>query len=345
VTGTTATDYSENVPALLHLPRNVRHPEGVHELGAGSFEGWYVKVISADQRHRWAFIPGIFRGLDGNDEAFVQVLDGASGRSWYHRYPADQFEAATDRFDVRVGPNEFTEHTIAIDVPGVSGRLGIVDGFDPWPVNWTSPGVMGWYAWVPDMQCYHGVCSFGHDLTGSLTIEGESVDFTAGRGYVEKDWGQAFPAGYLWMHTNSFPDPSASLMASLALIPWRGRQFRGFICGLRESGRLHRFATYTGARTTHLSVDDEHVRWTVRSRSLPGWEPLQLRLTAERAAGGLLHAPIRTEMHRRVEETLNARVHVVLSRGDKVFFDQVGECAGLEVHGDTDTLLATGERR
>lgn len=333
------------VSSKLKIPRNVRHPEGVHPLGAGSFEGWYVKVVSSDHQHRWAFIPGIFRGLDGTDEAFVQVLDGATGRSWYHTYPASEFVAAADRFDVRVGPNEFTEHTISVQVPGVTGRLGILDGFDPWPVSWLSPGVMGWYAWVPDMQCYHGVCSFGHDLTGSLVIEGAEVDFTDGRGYVEKDWGEAFPAGYLWLHSNSFPTRSASLMASLALIPWRGRQFRGFICGLRVDDELYKFATYTGARTEHLSVDDEHVRWTVRGKALPGRTPTRLELTAERAAGGLLHAPIRTEMHRRVEETLNARVHVRLTRGEQVLFDETGECAGLEVHGDTDTLLSTDERR
>jgi hypothetical protein len=41
------------------------------------------------------------------------------------------------------------------------------------------------------------------------------------------------------------------------VIPWHRTQFRGFIVGLRMPGpdgrpTLHRFATYTGARTTQL---------------------------------------------------------------------------------------------
>jgi hypothetical protein len=133
-------------------------------------------------------------------------------------------------------------------------------------------------------------------------------------------------------------------MASVALIPWRGREFRGFIVGLRTDGRLHRFATYTGARSIDLRVDDSHVNWTLRSRRLPGAGPAwTLELRAARVAGGLLHAPIRTEMHKRVEETLDSSIEVRLSRGGQVVFEDIGDAAGLEVHGDTDRLLATAE--
>lgn len=331
------------VVALRPWFRGIVHPEAGHELGPGSFEGWYFKFVSSDLSQRWAVIPGIFRGLDGSDEAFVQVLDGSTGRSWYHRYPVDEFIAADDRFDVAVGPNRFTAAGARLDLPQLRGQLRIASALDPWPVRPWSPGVMGWYAWVPAMECYHGVVSFGHALAGELDVEGSRVDFAGARGYIEKDWGLAFPAGYLWLHSNTFADSDASLMASVALIPWRGREFRGFIVGLRTGGRLHRFATYTGARSTSLHVDDEHVRWTLQSPALPGRTRWALELRADRVAGGLLHAPIRTEMHRRVEETLDAEVDVTLRRGSEVVFHDVGRAAGLEVHGDVDRLLATSE--
>ncbi len=319
------------------------HPEGRHDLGPGSFEGWYVKFVSPDLSQRWAVIPGIFEGLEGNDEAFVQVLDGATGRSWYHRYPADEFSAASDRLDVRVGPNRFTDTKITLNCEQLTGELDITSRLDPWPVRPWSPGVMGWYAWVPAMECYHGVVSFGHAMAGTLRVEGTDVNFNGSRGYIEKDWGLAFPAGYLWAHSNTFQHQDASLMASVALIPWRGREFRGFIVGLRTGGKLYKFATYTGARSVQLRVDDSHVFWTLQSRSLPGMTPLRLEMKADRVAGGLLHAPIRTEMHRRVEETLDSKIAIRLSRGAEVLFDDVGLAAGLEVHGDTDRLLATSE--
>ena len=332
---------------LASFLRTLWHPEGGHNLGGGSFEGWYFKVVSRDLRHKWALIPGIFRGLAGDDEAFVQVLDGTTGRSWYHRFPAADFSAAPAGLDIAVGPNHFTRAGFSVEFPEFAGRVRFTSELDPWPITPTSPGVMGWYAWVPSMECYHGVCSFGHALAGSVhVLDGEVADFDGGRGYLEKDWGQAFPAGYLWLHANTFAHTDASLLASVALIPWRGREFRGFIVGLRESGRLHRFATYTGARSEHLTLTDDHLTWTLRSRmGIPGRPRPTLALRAERASGGLLHAPIRTEMHKRVEETMNSRVEVTLSVGSEVVFADSADATCLEVHGETDRLLATSERR
>jgi hypothetical protein len=331
------------------LPRRFRTtlaPDGFHgytsagDLRTGFFEGWYVKVVSVDRAQRLAFIPGVFIGEtdDAPHEAFVQVLDGATGHSWYHSYPVEEFSADTSVFDVTIGPNRFTSQGFSVDLPsGHKGSIAFTDAFDPWPVTPQEPGCMGWYAWMPFLECYHGVCSFGHGLAGSLQTDTGLANFDLGRGYVEKDWGQAFPAGYVWAHSNHFSDPSTSLMASIAIIPWVRSEFRGFVVGLKHHGRLFRFATYTGAQTVSLDIDDETVRWTMRTK-LGG----QLDIVAERRRGGLLHAPIRTEMHQRVEETLDAKLHVRLtSPSGAVILDDTGEVAGLEVHGDIPKLLTT----
>ncbi len=314
------------------------HPAGYHGDGKTRdyFEGWYVKLISADRQHRFAVIPGLFRGSDGSSEAFVQVLDGLTGQSWYHEYDAADFHADPSNFDVRVGPNHFTDRGVVLDLPSLHGEVAFEGGIAPWPVTVASPGIMGWFAWIPTMECYHGLVSFNHVLSGQLTHEHTSMDFSGGRGYIEKDWGQAFPSGYVWMQSNHFPTAEVSLSASIAIIPWRKSAFRGFIVGLWRNGELTKFATYTGAKTRSLEIDDNEVRWSLASRS-----GLRLDLTADRVDGGLLHAPIRTEMHRRVEETLNSSVRVRLTdRTGNVLFDEVGECAGLEVHGDLDELTA-----
>jgi hypothetical protein len=319
--------------------RSTLHPEGFHGTGESSafFEGWYVKLVSADRRHRWAVIPGVFLGLAGGDEAFVQVLDGSTGQSWYQRYDTSEFGARIDSFDVTVGPNRFTADGVILDVPdaGLRGQVRFTDPLDPWPVRAWAPGIMGWYAWMPFLECYHGVISFDHALAGNLEREGEPISFDGGRGYLEKDWGRAFPSGYVWVQTNHFARPGTCLTGSIAVIPWLRGEFRGFIVGVRHAGDLYRFATHTGARTTSLDIDDDHVRWALRSR-----RGATLALVAERQRGGLLHAPVRTQMHRRVEETLDARVSVRLTdAAGRVILEDTGHCAGLEVHGDLDRLL------
>jgi hypothetical protein len=71
---------------------------------------------------------------------------------------------------------------------------------------------MGWYSYVPFMECYHGLISIDHKLQGSLQINGQEIDFTEGKGYAEKDWGTSFPEGYVWMQSNHFAEGSLFLV-------------------------------------------------------------------------------------------------------------------------------------
>jgi hypothetical protein len=304
------------------------------------FEGWYYKVVDAHERRRYAVIPGIFTSDDpGNHHAFVQVLDGHSGVATYHRYPAEDFWAAEGFLDLRIGPNRFREDSIALNIASpertVRGEL-VFDSLSPWPVRLTSPGIMGWYAWVPFMECYHGVVSLDHSITGTLTIDGATIDFTGGRGYTEKDWGQAFPRAWIWFQTNHFGQPGISLTASVAIIPWVRTSFAGFIIGLWHGGQLYRFATYTGARTVRLELEDGQVLWAVQDRKH------RLEMRAIRAAGGLLQAPTPEDMGRRIAETLNSAVEVRLLAASGGSWQEVyagtGKHAGLEAVGDLDQL-------
>lgn len=314
------------------------HPEAFHGKGKTKnyFEGWYVKLVSKDQSQRWAVIPGIFRGLQNSkkDEAFVQVLDGLTGRSWYHVYPVEEFEASTNSFDIRVGPNLFTKDKITLDLPQLKGEIRITSEFDPWPVTLAKPGIMGWYGLVPFMECFHGIVSFGHGLSGTLEVEGTAQSFDEGKGYIEKDWGRNFPAGYIWLHSNHLEsDPDLSLIASAAIIPWLGKPFRGYIMGLKHSGRLYSWTTYNSSKEELLEVTDSAIRWKVSGKDGT------LELEAQRVRGGLLHAPLRDAMHQRVEETLDAQIQITHTIDGKILRQGTANCGAMEVFGDIEKLL------
>jgi tocopherol cyclase len=310
------------------------------------FEGWYFKVVDAARQNRYAVIPGIFKSDDPeHNHCFVQVLDGSSGKSIYHPYPPQEFHAAEGVFDIRVGPNHFTSQSLTLDIDDpemkLRGQLAFVDP-QPWPVSLFSPGIMGWYAWVPFMETYHGVVSLDHAIQGELTVDGKAIDFSGGRGYIEKDWGQSFPAAWVWFQSNHFEQPGTCITASVAIIPWVRQAFAGFIVGLWHEGRLYRFATYTGARVEALDIQDQQVDWVIRDRQL------RLTMNAQRAEGGLLHAPTPTSMGRRILETLDASVQVQLDRidgADRQVFAGTGRIAGLEAVGDLERLvrMSTGK--
>ncbi|NOG49486.1 MAG: hypothetical protein HND48_08600 [Chloroflexi bacterium] len=74
---------------------------------------------------------------------------------------------------------------------------------------------------------------------------------------------------------------------------------------------------------------DDVVEWSVRDRRYV------LEMISQRAKGGLLKAPIRTEMHRRVDETMNALIHVrLIGRDGTVILDDAADCTALEVNGE-----------
>jgi hypothetical protein len=299
------------------------------------FEGWYYKLISADERNKVAIIPGVILGNDAH--AFIQVLDGVDGTSAYVKFPIQDFRADDRHFSIKIGENRFDDRhlSLALNSPECQLTGDIHLGpLNPWPVTWFSPGIMGWYAWVPSMECYHGVLSFSHSLEGTLTLNGKVMDFSGGRGYIEKDWGQSFPAAWIWCQSNHFSGRDACLTASVAIIPWKGNAFRGFIVGFWLEGKLHRFATYNGARIESLQIFDDHVDWVIKNRQH------RLFLKAARVQGGLLRGPTRHDMGQRVVETLNATVQVRLEtlQGD-LLFDEIGAHTGLEVMGDLPRLL------
>jgi hypothetical protein len=300
------------------------------------FEGWYFKMVSADEKHKIAIIPGIILGKDAH--AFVQVIDGSDGSTEYFTFPFEQFRADFPHFRLSIGENQFDSSHLSVNIQQPEGQLAgeVTFGMlNPWPVTFFSPGVMGWFAWVPKMETYHGVLSFDHSLQGKLTLNGKEMDFSGGRGYIEKDWGKSFPSAWVWFQSNHFENTSACITASVAIIPWLGNSFKGFIVGFWLDGELHRFTTYRNSKIESLEISDDHVAWVLRNRTY------RLRLNAPRAQGGLLRGPTPMDMGKRVMETLSASIDLRLEtlKGD-LLFEGTGEHAGLEVVGDWQRLIA-----
>ena len=317
------------------------YPNEYHGWGRNRryFEGWYFKVVSPDEQHALAFIPGISMNEKGERHSFIQVMDGKACQAQYHRFSAEDFRPASRRFDVMVGNNTFSGEKISLDLPGLSGEIRFQNPA-PWPKMLGAPGIMGWYSFVPFMECFHGVVSLHHTLEGELHFSDPSihrppvrVDFSGGKGYIEKDWGRSFPRAYVWMQTNHFDTHDrASLMASVAHIPWLGSYFIGFISGFWLDGRLFRFATYTGARK-FLNISDDRVDLIFKNPRT------ELRISAKQAPGTALTSPIGGEMTGKIQESLQAEMQVELLENGRRIFEGTGRNAGLEVAGELDLLV------
>jgi tocopherol cyclase len=292
---------------------------------SGYFEGWYFKFVFDGAA--FAVIPGVSQAADPH--AFIQLIDGPTGRSTYHRFPSEAFRFGKDRFQLALGDNLFGLNVLRLRLPGLQADLAM-SRTARWPSSLLAPSSMGWYAYARFMECYHGIIVLDADCEGSIN----GAARRGGRFYLEKDWGSSFPRAWIWMQSNSFDRP-ASVSFSVARVPFRGREFSGFIAGLLLDGNLHRFATYNRSRIERLAWDGAAAEVALAR----GGHRLELR--AVRRGGAELASPVQGEMKGRIQESITSRITVRLSRGNRLLFDGTGTCAGLEVVHPEE--LARGE--
>jgi tocopherol cyclase len=326
------------VPGLRRIWNPAEYQGG--RVSRRYFEGWYFKHVENGDGRVVAVIPGISYSADGaSKHSFVQVVP-STGDAHYFAYPADAFVSdPRSPFSIRVGPNAFSSKgmTLALD-DGTHEVHGEVQfgSWSPWPVTPLSPGIMGWYRFVPRMETYHGLLSMDHALSGSVVVDGERFSFDDGRGYVEKDWGRSFPSSWIWAQSNSFDRPATSVSVSVAKIPWMTGHFIGNIAGLLLDGALHRFATYTGAKLTCIETGSNEAHLTIADKR----EEIEVHVTGCRAL--ILKAPVLGAMEGRDAESLGGTIDVTLRalRGERagVVFRGVGRQAGIEVMNDKDEL-------
>ncbi|MDG2491492.1 MAG: tocopherol cyclase family protein [Flavobacteriaceae bacterium] len=312
------------------------NPECYHGWGKNEkfFEGWYYKIVSENQEHKLAIIPGIAMDKKGNKQAFIQVLDGKNLEASYHKFLADDFKPKPRKHNLSIKKNRFTENSIEIDLPNLKGKLQFKQR-NPWSSSILSPNIMGPFSFVPFMECYHGILSMDHEIEGTLEYKNKKLSFDNGRGYTEKDWGHSFPEGYVWMQSNHFSKPGVSIKASIAKIPWLGSSFIGHIAGVLIDGKLIEFTTYNGTKLKKCSISSKEVYLEMENKKH------SLYILAKREEATSLAAPIAGFMDARIEESMNAQIEVKLTnkKSNIVLLEDTGFSAGLEVAGNFKVLL------
>jgi hypothetical protein len=250
----------------------------------------------------------------------------------------EDFSFSKDEFEVRIGDNFFSHKGIELDIADkdvqIRGKLDYRNHVK-WPSSLLSPNSMGWYAYIPVMECYHGVLSLRHDIEGTLGINNEDISFGGGAGYIEKDWGTSFPSSWIWLQSNHFENGNASLMLSVARIPWRGRSFTGFIAGFWHGGRLYRFATYTGAKIDLVKCDGGEINVKLSDKNYG------IVIKAQQSETGNLLSPVKGAMTGSLKESVNATAKILVydAKNNSQIFNENACCCGLEIGGNIHELL------
>lgn len=300
------------------------------------FEGWYYKQVSSDKKTSISFIPGI--SLNPNDShSFIQyiLIENKEGKekethTGYLRFELDDFSVSNEPFRVQIGSSIFTEDFIQIDFDDdlyhFKGNIQLGD-FYPIKGSLYAPNIMGPFAYIPKMQCYHGVISMSHDLSGEIKINNQKVDFNHGRGYIEKDWGNAFPKEYIWLHSNHFSDESTSLFFSIAHIPFYFTEFEGFIVNFVYQGKEYRFATYNQSTCEIKEIDEKKVHLQLENKKA------SLKIKAHITNQGKLIAQSKDgNMMKSIKEGISGKIDLkLLDKETGEEYKDTGVNAGVEI--------------
>ena len=306
--------------------------------GKHYFEGWYFKNVSSDLSQVYSFIPGISLNA-ANPHAFIQVINGITGKTQYVEYLVSEFTFEKDSFLVKIGNSVFTSDYMHLDIDSplikVSGQIGF-SNVVKYPSSLFSPGIMGWYSFVPFMECKHGVVSVSHGIDGDLWIDNQKINFFGGRGYIEKDWGKSFPESWIWLQSNNFQNSDACIMLSIAKIPWLGSYFTGFLGFLYYEKEFYPFSTYLKSKITEFKLIDGKVVVHLKSKKH------ELHIVACPKNSGVLLAPKLGQMSRRIKESVDSELDIQLhdKSGTLLYSDKAAR-AGLEVIDSIFDLVRT----
>lgn len=299
------------------------------------FEGWYYKQVSIDEKTSISFIPGVSL-FKGDEHSFIQYIYVALTeqnelvtKTGYIRYRLDEFSYQDKPFLVQIGDNVFTESFISIQLKDekltIQGKLTL-NAFQDIKKTMLSPSIMGGFAYIPKMECYHGVISMNHTLKGFLNINKQKIDFTMGKGYIEKDWGTSFPKEYTWIQSNHFKNPTTSIFFSVAHIPFHVATFKGFICALVVDGKEYRFATYNNSKIT---IEDQK-NGTVTIFLENKYAELTIKGTI--TTTGELIAPKDGIMTKVIKEALSGEVEIFLKdKKRQTVYQDFSKLAGIEI--------------
>ncbi len=291
------------------------------------FEGWYYKQVHLDKDKTVSFIFGISTNKQ-DPHSFIQVIQSNPLVTSYFKFPLASFQI--DGASYAIGKNRFSLHELELHL---AQEDLIIDGLLTFSDHQFlqhrvfMPNIMGPFAYVPNMECNHGVISMHHHVNGTLIINHDSYHFKQESGYLEKDWGTSFPKRYIWIQGNHFNQVKGSFMASIADIPFLGLAFEGIIAQLDLGKRRLRFATYNGAKLSSLTKTGDGFEFVLKKGTTT------LQVTAHLPVTGKLKSPHLGSMTKTIKEGLGGNIELVLKeKGQKEQMFTCDHC-GLEIEG------------
>lgn len=243
------------------------------------FEGWYFKCQYNDKIY--SFIVGISNSIK-EKHSFIQYIDNKN--SHYFSYPITDFSYDKTDMTIKISGNIFSLKGIECNI--IANNITInadlrFDNHNLFKKTLFCPSVMGIFGYIP-LSCNHCVVSTSFNVNGKITYNSVELSIN-GLGYIEKDFGKAFPLNYYWTQGQN---ESISIMFALAYPLLLG--IKGFLCIVNYKDKQYNLSLYKGTKLTIKQINDEHSQFILISNKLE----LHLCITGNKLNAQKLHSPI-----------------------------------------------------
>jgi len=298
------------------------------------FEGWYFKVLTKDKTNSLVLIPGISLNKE-KPHAFIQVFITnhlkQSMQTYYLTFDISHFSFQKHTFYISIKDNIFSKDFIFLNINQKNlkliGKLHISNHHEI-PSNLYQPNVMGPFAYIPFMECNHGILSMDSKVHGNLIYQEKKLDFDDTHMYIEKDYGKSFPSKYIWIQSNHFKQKNDAFMFSYATIPFLKFKFKGLIATLYANKKHYRFTTYNLSKTKIDRINEHIVTIEIKKRKY------RLIIKATQADVVKLKSPYQGKMDHEIKEGLSGIVDIQLYKKKQLIFEDTGYYAGIEIMFD-----------
>ncbi|MCK5129385.1 MAG: hypothetical protein KAQ68_06020 [Clostridiales bacterium] len=313
-------------------------PERFHGIESQRpyFEGWYFKLSSKELTI--AFICGMSCSKKAEDDhSFMQIITGNPHKSYYVPFAYDAFKADKEKFEVYIGDNFLSMDRLEMHIDHEDIKIDVDLRYSehlPIETNSLSPGIMGPFSYIPNMQCNHGVLSLKNTVAGNIILNDTTYDMNQAIGYIEKDRGEAFPSSWIWLQGNVAKESTddVTFMSSVAIVPFMGAAFKGLIAVISVDGVQYRFATYNGAKPQSIEKTEHGVHIVLKKGKY------KLYINAYTDGFEKLIAPTRSGMDREIYESISAEISLKLTCKDHIIYQGVVTQCGMEV-SDIEKLM------
>ena len=251
--------------------------------------GYYYKIASTVDQ--WFIIPGYYHN---NETEFAFIYIGSPYICYVYRYPYNSFRIYDDQYNISDGyhfsidSNHFYHNKLILNIPNdtylyeisppkqsknipssIKSNILFNNMTTGFPITLLQLGAMGYYGWIPFLECYHATMSMSFNINGNFNINSPQSSINLNfndiftRGYLEKDWGTNFPKTWIWIQSSNFDtlynNKPISLTIALARLPLKlgniiDTTVPGFLCGFLFNGKFYAFSKWNFSSVKKLKI-------------------------------------------------------------------------------------------